>query len=538
MPHILVLDWDQREVRYVLGQTSGRKARVLALGTLALPSAEEAPELSEQAFAAEVNGLLTRWKARRARVLVSLPRSSVELLYLTLPPASDAELPELVANQAVQQSPTISEQARLDFLPTAGEPGEPRSVLAAALADEEEQRIRGRLAAAGLTPQRILLRPLAAESLFRHLIAASDQACLLIDRVGQDLMLNVVAPDRLGFTRTVRLPEQASEEDVVDRLVAETKRTVLAAPREQVGEGGIQRIYLFGRQEDYGPSAAEIGNALSLPVELLDPLDAVEFSDAGVAPQPEWFAPLLGALLDEAAGSHPLDFLHPRRRLHPWARWRIAALAAGGLAVFALVAGLYVWSNLAELNAENQQLSARLRELNETARKAVKQKQRIEAIAAWKNRDVNWLEELRDLSIRFPGPRDAVVLRMSMRPSQGAGGMIDLQGLVRDPTVVVNLERQVRDEFRTVRSRRVQQRNQDDDYTWLYETSVSVAPRRPDQYVAPPPEAAPAERTTEAAASPAAEVSHPSSLDPHPGQVQPTAAKPASVTVQRKGGKP
>jgi hypothetical protein len=139
-------------------------------------------------------------------------------------------------------------------------------------------------------------------------------------------------------------------------------------------------------------------------------------------------------------------------------------------------------------------------------------KVRIEAIAAWKDRDVNWLEELRDLSSRFPGPRDAVVLRMSMRPSQGAGGLIDLQGLVRDPTVVVNLETQVRDEFRTVRSRRVQQRTQENDYTWLYETSVSVSPRRPDQYAVPPADAAP----DSTAAIP----------------------EPAPPDVQRKGAKP
>ena len=37
------------------------------------------------------------------------------------------------------------------------------AALVAALADEEQQRIRGCLAAAGLTPQRMVLRPLAGE---------------------------------------------------------------------------------------------------------------------------------------------------------------------------------------------------------------------------------------------------------------------------------------------------------------------------------------------------------------------------------------
>ena len=336
---------------------------MLTLGTLALRAADQTPAQSDEAWAAEIKGLLTQWQASRASVLVAVPRSAVELLYLTVPPASEAELPELVANQSAQQSPTISEQTLLDFLPAAGDPGAPRPVLVVALAEEELQRVRTRLAAAGLTPQRIVLRPLAGANLFRRLISVSDRTCLVINRVGQDLELNVVAPGRLGFSRTVRLPEQASAEDIASRLVAEAKRTVLAAPREHVGDEGIQSVYLFGRQAEYDSLAADIGHELSLPVEMLDPLDAVEAPEAAVPPQPEHLAPLLGVLLDEAAGSHPIDLLHPRRPPSPWARRRIAALAVGGLALIALTLGLYVWGNLAEANADNERLATRLRRL-------------------------------------------------------------------------------------------------------------------------------------------------------------------------------
>jgi len=485
MPHILVLNWDQREIRLALGQTGRQRPRVIALDSFPLPTAGEEPASADEALGQQITEWLARWRPRGLRVLVALPRNVVELLYLTLPPAKDEELPELVANLAVQESPAISEQTLLDFLPSSATPDAPRPALVAGLAGDEHQRILARLAAAGLTPHRIVLRPLGGASLFRQLISASERTCLVLNRIEQDVELNVIAPGRLVFTRTVRLPEQAAEEDIAERLVAEAKRTVLAAPREYVGEAGIQNVYVFGRQEEYEAPANAIGRGLGLPVEVLDPLDAVEAPDVAVPAQPERFAPLLGVLLDEAAGSHPLDLLHPRRPPHPWKRWRIPALAAGGVALVAIALGGYVWGNLSEVTADNARLEARLRDLNDTARKAVKQKERIEAIAAWKNRDVNWLEELRDLSVRFPGPRDAVVLRMSMRPTQGAGGLIDLQGLVRDPKVVVNLESQVRDGYRSVRSRRVQQRTQDNDYTWAYETSVSVAPRRPDQYTVP-----------------------------------------------------
>ncbi len=484
MPFVLALDWDPREIRYALGMRKGRNLRVLALGALAPPSAtDEADPGTGPSAAAQLNDLLARHRANRPSVLVVLPRASVELQYLTVPPTTDDELPELVANLIVQQSPTLSDQALVDFVPGPCEPGMPRPVLAAALSDERRQQILAQFTEAGLTLDKIVLRSLAGVSLLQRLIPELDQTSLLIYRVGRELELAIVSPGHIGFSRTVRLPDAISAEDAADRLITEARRTVLAAPRDQIDDGGVRQVFMFGSREDYESLAADLGNALSLPVEVLDPLGAIELPEP--ISRPAAYAPLLGALLDEAAGVHALDLLHPRRSPPAWMRWRLPAAIAAALAVAAVMITLYVWGTVAEANAENDRLAARLRELNETARKAVSQRKRIEAVAAWKNRDVNWLDELRDLSERFPGPRDAVVLRMSMRPASGAGGLIDVQGLVRDPKIVVNMERQVRDSFRTVRSRRVQQRTADNDYTWLYETSVSVAPRRPDQYPLP-----------------------------------------------------
>ncbi|MCH5375099.1 MAG: hypothetical protein JJ992_14080, partial [Planctomycetes bacterium] len=261
------------------------------------------------------------------------------------------------------------------------------------------------------------------------------------------------------------------------------------------------RVYLIGGKRDHESLVELIDQQESLSARVLDPFALTGVAETRVPPEQGRFAPLLGMLLDEVVDSHPIDFLHPRRPARPVGRWRVAAGVAGLVAIVGLALTVYVWGQLSTIQDKNQALKLRLRELNETARKAVAQKERIEAIAAWKNREVNWLDELRDLSIRFPGPRDAVVLRMTMRPMQNRGGMIDMQGLVRDPNIVVNMEQQIRDPFRDVRSRRIQQRSLADDYTWLFETSISIVPRKPAQYVGgdsgaeavkPPPDAKPA----------------------------------------------
>jgi Tfp pilus assembly PilM family ATPase len=486
MPYVLAVDWDQNEARYVLGSLSSRKVRVRALGAQDLP-ADADGGVPDEAFGRWINDVLKKHKVHSCRMLVAVPRSSVEMLSLTVPPTTDRELPELVANQAMQESSTISEDTLLDFLPGAAEPGAPRRVTVAALQQEELQRVRHRCQAARPKLKRVVLRPLASLSLFRRLAPDRNAACLVLSRVGTEVDLNVVQRGRLILTRTVRLPDDASDEDVSDRLLAEIQRTLLVTPREVLGDQTLEHVYVIGGQADHASLIEEIEQQMSLAAEVLDPFAATGVLEARIPPHRERFAPLLGMLLDEAVGTHPLDFLHPRRSPRKIPPWRIAAAAGGILAIVALVLGIYVWGELSEVREENAALRARLRELNETARKAVQQRDRIEAIAGWRARDVQWLDELRDLSVRFPPPRDAVLMRMTMRPAQAQGGVIDLQGLVRDPNIVVNMERQVRDRFRNVRSRRIQQRALEDDYTWLFETSVSVFPRRPDQYLAPPP---------------------------------------------------
>jgi Tfp pilus assembly PilM family ATPase len=485
MPYVLAVDWDQDQARYVLGMISGRRVRVRALGSHNFGPHESNSAAVDEAFGKWIKDVLKKHSARHCRLLVGLPRSSVELLYLTLPPASDSELPEMVANQAMQESATITEETVLDFVASEGVADQPRRVTVAALPASELQVVRSRCAAAGLKPQRVILRPLASTSLFRRLVSASRRACLVVDRVGREVDLNIVSQGRLLFTRTIQLPAEISGEDLADRLLTEIQRTIFAAPREQLGDQSIDRIYLIGGVSDYEALIEQLDQQDTITAKVLDPFVLTGVAETRVPPDRGRFAPLLGMLLDEVVRNHPVDFLHPRRPAKQVPRWRIAVGAAAMIAILAVGLTYHVWGQLAEVNEVNQGLRQHLRELNATARKAVEQRKRIEAIAAWRSRDPNWLDELRDISERFPSGRDAVLLRMTMRPSQSRGGIIDMQGLVRDPNIVANMEGKIRDPFRSVRSRRISQRAVDEDYTWLFETSISVAPRRANQYPQP-----------------------------------------------------
>ncbi len=499
MARVLAVEWDRHEARYVLAATRGGKVKVDAVEAMPLVDvaeggAEPRPDLSGSLAAA-----LTETKAGHVAALVGVERSSIELLHFTLPPAKDHELPELVLNQAMRESQSISEQSIVDFFAVDDDPAAPRSVIAAAISPDELARIQQTCSAAGLKPARLLLRPFASASLFVRAAAPTEDGYLLVNRFTDEADLTIVVDGKPVFFRTVRLPEGTGEAEAAGRLLAEINRTLAAAPPTHLGGEAVECVYLFGRADDHEELIAEIGEDLDLPTEIFDPFEALGVAEELVPEDSGRFAPLLGMLLDEAAGAHAVDFLHPRKRPQPINRARIAMIAAGVLGAVILAVAFNTWSTWSEINTDNETLAQQIRELNETAKKAAAQNKLINAVAEWRGRDVIWLDELRDLSLRFPSSRDVVVLRMSMSTSSQSGrGAIDLEGLVRDPRIVFNIEGKVRDDYRQVRSKRVQERKAEKDYTWLFETSMAVARRPSTAYVSHlPADEQPAAEATE-----------------------------------------
>ena len=482
MARFLAIDWDENELRYVLAEVAGRKAKVRALGAVPLENTPEDGGTQIEWGAALADELKER-KLGHPKLLIGVPRASVELLHFTLPPASDDELPELVANQAINVSPAIDERWVLDFLTASDDPSVPREITAMAISPDTLEEIKQQAAAAGLKPERMVYRPLAAASLFRRLNAGEDPSCLLINRTACEADLDVLKEGKVVLSRTVRLPTSADEAESNERLLAEITRTLAIAPLQETDDQSAPQVYVLGSDQQHRDLIDQIMMDRALAAKTLDPFVALKVPEQILRPDRGRFSSLLGMLLDEAAGAHAIDLLHPRKIRLPVSRWRVGAIAGGAVAAAVLAIASHVWMSVSEIKDGNRELYGRYRQLDATMKKIAEQKKLVDAIAAWNARDVNWLDEMRDLSIRFPGPRDAVVLRMNMRFSGGSGGLIDLQGLVRDPKVVANMERQVRDENRRVQSRRIQERTLEQDYTWMFETSMAVARRSKDQYI-------------------------------------------------------
>ena len=92
-----------------------------------------------------------------ATICYSAERSDVDVMYMTLPNATEAETPELVFNQALRESLTFNETQPLDFttlgLPETAKKTGFRRVVAVSIARDKLRRIRETLIGASRAPR-------------------------------------------------------------------------------------------------------------------------------------------------------------------------------------------------------------------------------------------------------------------------------------------------------------------------------------------------------------------------------------------------
>lgn len=484
MPRMLAVDWDRHEARYVLATAAGETLQIRAAASAPLVDVVEGGGEPQPDLGHSLRAALAREKVGRAVTLVGVDRGSVELLHFTLPPATDAELPELVLNQAIRDSSSIDEDSALDFLPLGEDPAQPRRVTAAALVPERLEQITATCAEAGLKPRRILLRPYASASLFSRAGPGRERICLLVSLVADEVDLTVLVEGKAVFSRTVLLPHFATEPQATQRVSAEIKRTLAVAVQSQLGSDAVESVYIFGGPGEHQELIDRIREEVSLPAVVFNPFEAADVSAAQVPDRPGRFAALLGMLLDEARGGrHALDFLHPRQPPKRISRRQIITMTSAAVAAVILVAGYFAWSTLAAADRTNRQLLQELRDLDHLVKATAEERKIVDAVRDWQAGDVLWLEELRELSERFPPDEDAVILRMSMASARSGGGVIDVKGLVNHSSVLLRMENALRDRYHDVYPKGSQKTGREEDYTWHFDTSVFVSRRDKSQYL-------------------------------------------------------
>lgn len=506
MPRLIALEWDANELRVVAARTRGK---VLAIEqALALPLATA----SEADVGVALAKAVTQLGASRAETLVAVGRSSVELRFLNTPPVPPEELPDVVRFQALRQFTTLGDDWPLDFVPLSQTADGGSNVLAASIQPDLVQQIRQICSAGGVSLSRLVLRPFAAASLVRAEMA--DGKCrMIIDLLKVDADLTVLIGEQVIFPRNVRLPADAEPEILAKVVLAEGRRTIIAA-QNQLGGRRVEEVIIFGDGRHHSAIKQLLEQELSLVVKLVDPFERVPWESGTRAARPDYpgtFAPLLGILLDESSATpHAIDFLHPRKKPPAPNRRRTYIMAASAAAALVLVGTLFVLMQLWSLDARIADLRKQRTAQEKLAKAGKKPREQVEKLDAFAQSDVIWLDELRRLSEKFPPAEAAQVETLNALAVPKGGGRISFDGLADDDTTIAKLETSLRDDEHAVRPLGAKNDVQLDKLKWRFKEEVTVAPIDPE---APPivhaAPAVPAPKASPTKAAPAAKGGRP-----------------------------
>lgn len=503
MSRFLALEWDNREARVAVASARGGDVLVERLLSIPLPVKEREQEKEKELegegkvvdvqIGQAIGAALDSAGLRRADALLSIGRASIELKQLSFPPVPDEELPGMVRWQAMREFHSLGEDWPLDYLPLASGTEANRSVLAAALAPDTVRQFQETCQQAGLEGKKMILRPVAAASLFlRSAEAAGEEVRLLIDLLSEEVDLTVLTGRDPVFMRTARLPHDVMQSlDNLKAPFAELRRTMAAAHNQLAGRK-VQAIYLCGTQDEHGALAQRVEADLGLPVRVFDPLKGLELSSSLKSSLPTnrgRFAPLLGMLADEIGGTaQGIDFLHPRKAPEPPSKRNTYVLAAAAAAALVLLGGGITWQRLAALDRQIDQLAAQSKSMDPVVKSAGEIEKSVAEIRQWTDGDILWLEELKQLSERFPGSKDAMLTNLRLAPHLDGGAMA-LEGRVRESDTIDAMEHALRDKFHAVKGEGRQQDKDNSKYGWNFKSAVIIKPR---DHKAPAPQAKPA----------------------------------------------
>jgi Tfp pilus assembly PilM family ATPase len=492
MPRLLALEWDAKEARVVIARTrAGGGISVEQALAIPLPQ-REGGAASEAEIGAALASALAPHGAARSETLVAVGRSSIELKFLSTPPAPPEELPDLVRFQAMRQFTSLGEDWPLDFVPLSPNADGGSNLLAAAISPELVQQIRQTCEAGSLRLANLVLRPFAAAALIKS-DATDDNCRMMVDLLADEADLTVLIGEQVIFPRTVRLPTGVEPEVLARATLGEARRTIIAA-QNQLGGRRVEEVVIFGDGLHHSSVKQLLEKELSLPVRLIDPFEKVEWVDPR-AKKPEFpgtFAPLLGMLLDESGtASHAIDFLHPRKRPPPPNRRRTAIIAAAAIAAVLLLGFVVLQWQLRSLDHQIRTLTVERVSKEKAAKASAKPRDDVDKLDRFARADVTWLDALERMSKKAPPPTELLVEDFTATYVPAGGGKVTINGLTDNEARIRKIEETIRSANHKVVSSDIHIDPEAANLKWRFKQEITVVPG--DEETAPAAPATPVE---------------------------------------------
>lgn len=498
--NLVVLEWDRDELRYLWAGQAARRLVIRAIGRIQpgdTTPTDETPATAEPTTpptsaspASSADSLLgelkLRLRAKNSRAILVLSRGDVEEFEATLPPASDAELAELVINEAHKHLANADE-ARLDYLEVERAPDQTRRLSIFALPQPAFAKQQAAIKQQGWTLSSLPIRHVAAASLLRKQVDLSSQPrSILVNLNRNDIELLIFEFERIILVRTISFAADNDPVALAERLAIEIQRSLMVTAKAEAEQTATpDQIYIFGQESEQRPLADRLTANLQLATTILNPIEAFVAFPKDLPSELHHFTGLLGSLIEEPA-DRTIDLLNSKcgRPKSPWLR---RGLFYGGAAAAALVGTVWwAFDQVSQIQDSNADLKRQLTKLEKQLEQLEDKTAVVEQISAWRVDDINWLDELRELSDRFPERSLVQVKSMTLSSSPANPGVIAMNLQAKNESVITQMEQTIRDEFHQVRTNQFSQSDSEQELPWQFGANILVSRRDRDQFLAPP----------------------------------------------------
>jgi Tfp pilus assembly PilM family ATPase len=516
MPDFLALERDNRQLSVIDASVGKGSLRLRKSFSLDIPSDEQLvaesgtpsaasgpPKLAE----AERFRLLGGWLQRRLRerrvatkqVLVCLPREESVVRQIEVPDVPESELADIVRLQAETKISSSLDKLLLDFVALPKKrPDQPaaaggtadlfpleRAVLMATVTKDFAGRLQNMFKAAELEPVSFGLSSLAALEIVTRVDQkrgfSPDETSLVLLRHDNRLEISLLRQKSLLFTHAAQLSVE-NEGEAIQATLAEVSRSFVALQRV-LGGATLARAWVIGPLDKTQPLCTALKQRLDCEIHPLEP-----FTELGLKidePDPDAnnarYAGPLGMLLSASERTvEQLDFLNPRKSAPKMDRRKVrTAVIAAAAAVLLIVVG---GGNKLYQDRLDRDIAERRQKLNELQMANRMDAPAIESggkLFLWNQRNLNLLEQLRDLNKALPGTS-----RIYLKSAQSGGTRgtkevmhVRLDGYAIDRTDVENFEQELKDRQYTVHPSTPKPTNKDPKYKYHFDLQVEITPK-------------------------------------------------------------
>jgi Tfp pilus assembly PilM family ATPase/Tfp pilus assembly protein PilN len=395
LPRFLALDWDNQQVHVVAATLRGGRIQVQRAAAW---KEDRSPNPAE----ADALGRLLRERLKDAGiplgpVLVCIGRDRVILNEVSYPAVPAHEEPAVVQFQVSKELTDAVDEVVIDYTPTSqtGTSGE-QHALALVMRRELLGTYETLCQAAGLKLVALTPRPFGMLACWKQVVRTAPEladapvALLSVEETGAEFC--IVQGGRLQLARSLAAGTT---------LAAEVRRS-LAVYAAQFSAQAVRAVYVAGGEE-HAPFRERLHDLLGIPVHAMDPfagLERVEIPSADRA----GFVSAIGLLYAWAEHAElPINFAQPKKPAPPRDANKRRLIAAAAVAAVFLLGGVFTcYGMLADKQRQYENTYLRKTNVEKALALLEEDSKRIASLDEWTQSGIVWLDELYDLTARFP----------------------------------------------------------------------------------------------------------------------------------------